>query len=267
MKNDSNLFPMNLQFFAEESSEGDTGEQGISTQQGLGELLNSMTQANEPQNQDTPDNQDTNTNENEGDANNEGEQQPTHQSQANYAFAQMRQQNNQLIGLLGKLAQAHGIEYKTSSELIEKLNDNAINGIAQKQNVPVELIKELEALKQDSLAFKAQQAERIAKEGFQNIMKTYGLTADEVIAYGKELDAAGINPFAQNFDIEADYKVRHFDTIVQKQVDAAVRKALAINDSADNSSTVVNKQQSTSGGEDKPISTMAGLNALLGEMK
>ena len=65
----------------------------------------------------------------------------------NFAFGQLRQENNELANILGKIAQANGIQYTNTRDLMGKLNDDAINKLAQKQNVPVELLREMDALR------------------------------------------------------------------------------------------------------------------------
>lgn len=184
----------------------------------------------------------------------------------NYAFGQMRTQINQLTELLGRVAKANGVEYTDNKDLLAKLNDDTIEKMAKKQNVPVELLREVEALRQDSAAFKAQQLRDAAAIGFQNVMNTYGLTQEELKAFAVELDQAGKNPFMQPIDVVAEYKLLHYDDILNTAVKKAVEEALK-KDSAANQSSSTPSTQRGSGGEGAKITTIAGLSALLDEMK
>ena len=146
---------------------------------------------------------------------------PTEEDKRNFAFGKMRTEINQLTELLGKVAKANGVEYTDSKDLVAKLSDDAIQKMAQRQNVPVELLREIETLRQDSEQFKAQQRRDAAAIGFQKVMDTYGLTQDQLKDFAVELDRQGKNPFEQPVDLLAEYKMLHYDDILN----AAVKKA------------------------------------------
>ena len=192
---------------------------------------------------------------------------PTADDKRNFAFGQMRTEISHLTDLLGRVAKANGIEYSDSKDLVAKLNDDAIAKMAQKQNVPVELLKEIEILRQDSAAFKAQQLKDAAAIGFQNVMNTYGLTQDQLKEFAVELDQAGKNPFAQPVDILAEYKMMHYDDILKAEVQKAVEEALKKDSAANQSSSTPGQQQGSNGGGETKITTVAGLTALLDGMK
>lgn len=272
--------PYNLQFFAEVAgAQGATdtstaatgadgaGSQAMSDSQELDVLLNGMTTGGQQQQQT----QQQSDQQQQQQQSQQQQQQQTDQQQqvdkSNYAFGQMRKQIADLQGLLGKVAQANGIKYTTPAELLEKMNDDAISKMAQSQGVPVEVLRELESLKQDSLAYKEQRLKDEATVGFQNVMTQYGLTQDELIAFASELDADGKNPFAQQIDLVAEYKIRHFDDVINKRVTLAVREALAKSNNADQHSSTPPDQTPPAGTEPQKITTVAGLSDLLSEMK
>ena len=201
------------------------------------------------------------------DTQNQQQQQPTAEDKRNFAFGKMRTEINQLTELLGKVAKANGVEYSDSKDLVAKLSDDAIQKMAQRQNVPVEILQELEALRQDSEQLKAQQRRDAAAIGFQNVMDTYGLTQDELKAFAVELDNAGKNPFEQPIDLMAEYKIMHYDDILQAAVKKAVEEALKKDSAANQSSSTPSQQQGGSGGENQKITTVAGLSALLNDVK
>ena len=185
----------------------------------------------------------------------------------NFAFGKMRTEINQLTELLGKVAKANGVDYSDSKDLIAKLNDDAIQKMAQRQNVPVEILQELEALRQDSAQFKAQQRRDAAAIGFQKVMDTYGLSQEQLKEFAVELDNAGKNPFEQNIDLLAEYKMMHYEDILNAAVKKAVEEALKKDSAANQSSSTPAQQQGGNGGEHQKITTVAGLTALLNDVK
>lgn len=182
----------------------------------------------------------------------------------NFAFGQLRQENNELAAILGKIAQANGIQYANTRDLMGKLNDDAINKLAQKQNVPVELLREMDALRAGQQQWQQAQREQVAYAGFQTLMSQYGLSQDDLKAFAVELDGAGKNPFTQNINIVDEYRLRHFDDIMNKRVDAAVKEALAKSSAADNHSSTPGAQQGAGSGDGgQKITTQEGLNNFL----
>lgn len=237
----------------------------------LNALLDSMESGTPPEtppagNDSQGDNADADSNDSDGDQQ-PSAQKPSDEDKRNFAFGKMRTEINQLTELLGKVAKANGVDYSDSKDLVAKLNDDAIQKMAQRQNVPVELLQEIEALRQDSAQLKAQQRRDAAAIGFQQVMDTYKLTQDELKAFAVELDNAGKNPFEQPIDLMAEYKIMHYDDILQAAVKSAVEEALKKDSAATQSSSTPAQQQGGNGGENQKITTVAGLTALLNDAK
>lgn len=237
----------------------------------LNALLDSMESGTPPEtppsgNDTQGDNTDADSNDSDG-GQQPSAQKPSDEDKRNFAFGKMRTEINQLTELLGKVAKANGVDYSDSKDLVAKLNDDAIQKMAQRQNVPVELLQEIEALRQDSAQLKAQQRRDAAAIGFQQVMDTYKLTQDELKAFAVELDNAGKNPFEQPIDLMAEYKIMHYDDILQAAVKSAVEEALKKDSAATQSSSTPAQQQGGNGGENQKITTVAGLTALLNDAK
>jgi len=251
-------------------SASDEGDDSAGMAQ-LDDLLNKMESGETPDapasNDEDAQGGDKETHNDEPDNSNQNTQQPSAEDKRNYAFGQMRTQINQLTDLLGKVAKANGIEYNDSKDLVAKLNDDTIQKMAQKQNVPVELLQELDALKRDSEQLKAQQRRDAAAIGFQQVMDTYGLTQEQLKEFAVELDNKGKNPFEQPVDLLAEYKILHYDDIVNAAVKKAVEEALKKDSAANQSSSTPTQQQGGNGGEGQKITTVAGLTALLNDVK
>lgn len=191
------------------------------------------------------------------------------QSRQNFAFGQLRQRATQadsFEALLGKVASAAGIQYTDTADLINKLNDDTIGKLAAQQNVPVELLRKVERLEQDSAILQQTRLKDAATLGFQSVMSTYELSQDELMAFAQELDVDGMNPFTSQVNLMNEYKIRHFEDIMNKRVDKAVQDALTRSNNADTHSTVPNKANGKNDTTGDNITTVAQLTALLDKM-
>ena len=188
----------------------------------------------------------------------------TQEQKQEYAWNEMRKSNKELLTLLGKVADANGIKYQNDKDLVKALNDDAIVKMSQKTNVPVEILQELEQLKADSQAWKAQQLRETAAIGFENLKQQFGLEQADLEAFAVELDQKGLNPFLQPVDLVKEYQTAHFDEIVQKRIDAAVQAALQKSSAADAQSATVSTNAGSNGNsKGEAISTVAGLSAIM----
>ena len=187
-------------------------------------------------------------------------------AQQQYAWAEMNKQNKQLMKMLGNMAQAQGIEFKSNKELLEKMGNASIEQLSKKNGVPVELMQELEVMRNDTEQWKQERAQQQAEQGFAKIATDYGLTQKELLAFADELDQKGLNPFTQSdVNVEATYKQLHMEEIIEKRVAAAVEKALKRSDAADTHSSVPNKKQGSGNGGKltEKVDTVSKLNELL----
>ena len=188
---------------------------------------------------------------------------PTAQSKANFTFAQMRNQIASYEALLSKVGNATGIKFDNVQDLTTKLNDDALTRLAQQQNVPVELMRKLEMLEQDSNNWKQAQLKESALAGFQNLMTKFELTQEELNQFAIELDEADMNPFNKAVDVEATYISKHYQEVLNKQVQTAVQEALKQSQVADAHSTTPNTNTGAPSSPDAKVTTVHQLNNFL----
>lgn len=188
---------------------------------------------------------------------------PTADEKQQYAFAQQRHEITELTELLKTMADANGIKYESKADLVAKLKDKALVERATQQNVPVELLREVEQLRADSNQWKRYQHEQAAMTGFNKVATEFGLDQAGLEAFAVELDQAGKNPFTSEVDVLAEYKSRHLDEIVARKVQAAVEAALKGDAQASAQSSTPSQQQGSGDGGTEKITTIAQLNALL----
>lgn len=187
-------------------------------------------------------------------------QQPTPEQKQQYAFAQQQHQIKELTDLLKFQADAAGLKYSDNKDLVAQLKEKALVDRATQQNIPIDLLREVEQLRQDSAQWKRYQNEQNAMAGFNRIQADYGLDQAALEAFAVELDQAGRNPFNGGVDVVAEYKARHIDDIIS----AAVQKALKQSSTVDSTSSTPSSMQGTAGdGKPQTVSSVAQLNALL----
>ena len=107
----------------------------------------------------------------------------------------------------------------------------------------------------------------MAEGKLQQVMDTYHLTQEQLKEFAVELDNKGKNPFEQPVDLMAEYKMLHYDDILQEAVKKAVEEALKKDSAANQSSSTPAQQQGGNGGDNQKITTVAGLTALLNDVK
>lgn len=185
---------------------------------------------------------------------------------AGNAFAQMRVENAQSKALLAKVAQAAGIEFTDEADLIAKLNSDALTKLAEKQHVPVELLTRMEQLELDSKAYAEEKLQVAALQGFQTLKDSYSLTDEELQGFAAELDENGKNPFQEPIDVISEYKLTHYDEIMQKKIDAAVQAALKTSNAADTHSSTPGNSKGKGGNGTEKVTTVQSLDKFLDNM-
>ena len=264
-----NLFVLPISATDGETGDGGDAGSALDTIAGLSEVFDAIDNDN-PQNDDStnqndnPNNSGTEDDDTSDDDNSSDDGTRNAEDKSNKAFGQMRIQIKQQNKLLGKVADALGIEYKSSEELLQKLNDNALESLAEKQGVPKELLQRLEYLECISTQFEEQRLHDNALAGFQRLHTEFGLDDKALQSFAAELDATDQNPFVKDLDVVTLYKTMHFDDIVQAKVEAAVAEALS-------KDTQVSQRSSTPAAGGAPgagdggdkVTTVAGLTAML----
>lgn len=184
-------------------------------------------------------------------------------SAQNKAFAQMRVQLTQYDKTIKALAKALGLDTNDP-----RLNDNLINmaqtKLAQQQNVPVELYKELESTKERLAAMEIQHNESLAVDKLMGVKEAYGLTQEELVKFAKQLDQDGISLAANpHIDAEYEYYKRNREAIEQQKINAAVEAALKGASQAETQSTSPNKLQGKGSTDEPKIDNVSALNDFL----
>lgn len=269
-----NLFPTNLQFFADgepTNTDPATQQQGDTTNS-LAELLAQFQQSQQQNAGGTQPTQNTEpTGQEPATDNTEPNTEPqvdAQQQKDARAFATMRVQNKSYKDALEKIAHANNIQYTDIEDLLTKLNDDAVTKQAQAQGVPVEIARRLDMLERQNAQFEAQRRQNMLTQQFTVIKQKYNLDDNALMSFAQQLSESGIDPTTPSFNMEAEYITRNFDAIVQAKMQAAVEAALRKDTQAGTQGTQPNAAQgSATGGQMQyNINTRAGLEQLLAQM-
>ena len=183
------------------------------------------------------------------------------------AFAQMRTQNKLMSDMLAKMADAYGIKYENTEDMMNKLNEDALGKIAEKKGIPVELLSRLEMLEKNNAAYQIQQNQARLKNEFAAVQQKFGLTQDELVSFANTLDAEHLD--LSKLNVEKEYVARNYDYIMEKRVQAAVQAALSKDAqvAAQSTGTAAPGTNTTSSNGEQNIKTVADFKSFLSGMQ
>ena len=266
---------LDLQFFAEESLDDLLGYLGVETNND-GDASNSAERDNQgasaddgastdesgKQTEETKDSsgQDQNSTGEENNKNNDGGI-PEDQSKQAFAFAQLRQEANQKKQLLAGLQKILNIPEDTPMEdVMSKVQEAIVKAQAKQTGVPEDIINKINNLEQRDKEYRAHQLQENAYLGFSKIQKEFGLDQAGVKAFAVELLKDNMNPFEQDIDVIKEYKLRHFNDIIQAEVAKAVQAEQQRAAKAGTQSTQPGNTQGQTKGETGKINSIKELD-------
>jgi hypothetical protein len=150
--------------------------------------------------------------------------QPTVQSsKTNEAFKQMRQevetykaqaqQNANYASVIKEIAQANGI---TPDELIQNYNDRKAAQEAEKQGIPVEVYKKLNALEAEVQVLRTKPIMEKFDSQINSLVSKYNLTDTDVSAFYQQANENGFD-LTKVKDIEKVYEFFNVDKVLNKK--------------------------------------------------
>lgn len=280
------IMPYNLQYFAADGSSVQGGTAGSTDagnttsldSAGLSALLNTMgNDGADTQGEDTSGQSDANGGTpQESDQTQQQQQQQsgtdtnaqTQQQKDAGAFAAMRVRNKQMESMLKRVADAAGIQYANTDDMLTKLNDDALGKLAEKQGVPKELLMRLDSLEKSNQEYRQEQMNTKLRNDFMALQEKYDLTPEQLQTFATQLSNDRVDPLSA--DIMREYEVRNFDAIVQQRIQDAVQAALSKDQQVDEHSSTPNAAQgSSASGSDAGVTckNSAELHQLLATLK
>lgn len=271
---------LDLQFFADENLNDLLGYLGVNNDDASNsaEEDNQDTSADGNANSDESETQ-TDGEQNNSDTNNQNGNQdedkkkndggiPEDEQKKAFAFAQLRQEAAQKKQLLTGLQKILNIPENTPMEdVMTKVQEAIVKAQAKQTGVPEEIITKLNNLEQRDKEFRAHQLQESAYLGFNKIQKDYGLDQAKIKEFAVELLNNNLNPFEQDVDVVKEYKLRHFNDIVQAEVAKAVQAEQQRAAKAGTQSTQPGNTQGQTKGEQGKINSIKELDSWLDTQK
>ena len=187
---------------------------------------------------------------------------PSADTKAGRAFAQLRVQNAQYRKTLNGIAKILGVTDTSNPDtLIAQLNKVILEKEAKDKNVPAELLERLQILEERDREYTQKQIMEYAYLGFQRVKDLFNLDDAGLQKFADELVAAGINPFETKVDVVREYKLLHFDELIQAAFEQGVKQEQERAAKAANHSTTPKPQKGPGqNGNPEKITTVAQLN-------
>lgn len=150
-----------------------------------------------------------------------------HFDKSSKAFAEMRIQNKQKDSFILDLAKAAGFDVKDTQEAMDKLKVNLTNLEAKKKNVDPLVLQQLQQREAQIAENEKQQLRQEARTGFDRLKTQFNLDDTKLLAFAQQLQTAGINPFEQRINLEHEYKIRNYDTLIASAKEAGRQEEIA----------------------------------------
>ena len=182
----------------------------------------------------------------------------------NRAFAEMRIKNKAQEEFLVRMANMAGLNVKNADEAISALSPRIQQVEAKQKNMDPEVLKELEDSRKQISEMRKERVKNTAIQGFSNLKALHGLSDKELDEFADTLIAAHKNPFEQEMDLVAEYRLANFDKLMEKAREAGRAEEIARSKNAQASSTTptVQRSPSNTGGSDISIKSQADIDAL-----
>lgn len=182
----------------------------------------------------------------------------------NRAFAEMRIKNKAQEEFLVRMANMAGLNVKNADEAISALSPRIQQVEAKQKNMDPEVLKELEDSRKQISEMRKEKVKNSAIQGFSNLKALHGLSDKELDEFADTLIAAHKNPFEQEMDLVAEYRLANFDKLIEKAREAGRAEEIARSKNAQASSTTPTAQRSPSntGGSDISIKSQGDIDAL-----
>jgi hypothetical protein len=186
----------------------------------------------------------------------------------NRAFADLRREaeaNKKYADFINRLAEEGGV---SPDDLLARYEERNLQAEAQRQQVPVELLKRQNSTESELAQLKEQMRAEKMDSQINNVVDKYGADDDSIREAFKYMVETGIDPrTSDNVDFEKFYRAANLDSIIQKEVDTARQRDLEDKKKRQESASIGNgKSVSPSSGDmddDEFDSILKGLNMRL----
>lgn len=187
----------------------------------------------------------------------------------NKAFAEMRIQNKEYEQFLLQMAKVAKLDVKTAKEAKDLLAARLQQTEAKQKQMDPQVLAELEESRKQIAELQQSRVREKAIAGFAQLKTLHGLSDNDLNDFADTLVAQKKNPFEQEMDLVAEYRLVNFDKLMEKAREEGRLAEIARSTKAQQSGSNPGTQRSTptnTGGSEKSIKTPEDLDALFKEL-
>ena len=183
------------------------------------------------------------------------------------AFAAMRSENAQLKTLVKRMAASLGLGDVKDDELDKAIENKLIADQAKANNIPEALQRKFQEQDDIIRAIAEERQKEQVVNAYTALQKECNLSNEQVYAFVQELQEKGYDMQKSLPHLVDLYRGLHFQELTQNMVDAAVQKALTRQQKSEKQSSTPSTKTGGAGDPEEKVDTVAGLDALLKDVK
>lgn len=229
-------------------------------------------EGNEPEGNEDPDGEGS---EGEGEGSegtegneNKGSSADKKRRQQNYAFAEMRNKLKAKDTFIEDLAASIGLDSNLSTdEKQAKIKEAILQKQAKESGIPLETLQRLEVLEARDRQYQLTQRQQQTQDAMAGLIEKYDLDNEAVESFVQQLVDDGKNPLeVDGVDLETEYLKLNFQTIVQREIDFAVKAERDRSKKATSKAASAADTGHNDGASDKKINSVKDLDDLFNGM-
>ena len=229
-------------------------------------------EGNEPEGNEDPDGEGS---EGEGEGSegtegneNKGSSADKKRRQQNYAFAEMRNKLKAKDTFIEDLAASIGLDSSLSTdEKQAKIKEAILQKQAKESGIPLETLQRLEVLEARDRQYQLTQRQQQTQDAMAGLIEKYDLDNEAVESFVQQFVEEGKNPLeVDGVDLETEYLKLNFQTIVQREIDSAVKAERDRSKKATSKAASAADTGHNDGASDKKINSVKDLDDLFNGM-
>ena len=254
----------------DDDSQGSEGNEPEGNEEPDGE--GNEPEGNEPEGDEEPDGEGS---EGEGEGSegtegneNKGSSADKKRRQQNYAFAEMRNKLKAKDTFIEDLAASIGLDSNLSTdEKQAKIKEAILQKQAKESGIPLETLQRLEVLEARDRQYQLTQRQQQTQDAMAGLVEKYSLDNEAVESFVQQLIEEGKNPLeVDGVDLETEYLKLNFQTIVQREIDSAVKAERDRSKKATSKAASAADTGHNDGASDKKINSVKDLDDLFNGM-
>ena len=188
--------------------------------------------------------------------------------QQNYAFAEMRNKLKAKDTFIEDLAASIGLDSNLSTdEKQAKIKEAILQKQAKESGIPLETLQRLEVLEARDRQYQLTQRQQQTQDAMAGLVEKYSLDNEDVESFVQQLVEDGKNPLeVDGVDLETEYLKLNFQTIVQREIDSAVKAERDRSKKATSKAASAADTGHNDGASDKKINSVKDLDDLFNGM-